>query len=963
NNCAEGKRFARWWRDRLNKYCFNDTANNLFTDQRWADLVPAMFEQVHILRDYGCNVATWNLTHRQVEGEFSSGFTVNGRPLVFYHFSGMDSGRQLFMLNKYGRGMPSLSSLRNWYLDQCKQYGDDSPQAVSWHYGRFDNGVEITAEHRKIYKETPHLLERFPDPFKTNGCSYYNFYQTEYESRTAIPEKNRNPAYEPIILLLEESKAHGDQSPDAQAKSDEASKMSMPTAGHESGSAEDLLHFPIFDPEYYLETYPEVALSGSDPFVHYCLTGASELKNPGPIFNARFYTSMVNSSEVIDNPLAHFLSFGWKDLLSPHPLFDTAFYLERNEDVKASGVNPLSHFITDGWMQMRDPHPLFDVSYYLKQNPDVKHSGINPLAHFLKYGAREGRSPHPLFDTEYYLRQNPDAANATESPLEHFINTHARRASNPHPLFDCQYYLSQLPECDREKAKGNPLVHFLRAENNCFDPHPNFDMTFYRNKYPDVAAAGVDPLLHYVTCGEAEGRSPAKQPLAASVEPSREVEPVCDLKLAAFKAAATDERPALLFIGQADPGGTRTHIADLCRLLDGRARILMLRPSPSAVFSRVELSIMNSQANEIITAHNVEFDLKHQFAQLTDFLHALKLTRVHVHNLEENEHYLKHLIDKLAIPFDFTLHDYYVLSPLLHLTDETGNFAGEPDEGNAAIHLSGIDAKTNQSGEFIKTETMAAWRARHAWLIEGAERIIAPSLDAKQRFRHHHPEKSILAAYHPGACALGIPVKANALAKEQFLKVLIVGQIGNHKGAVMLESCALLSRQKQLPIAFKLIGSSSYPLTTYPNTELTVHGSYQLDKLPDLIASINPHLCWFPGQCAETFSYTFSEICKLGLPVLVPAIGAFPERAAGRPWSFVAPLDTTAEEWLDLIIQIRNNHFLTGIGPEPYMKGSSRACFDFYENRYLSRELQKHDAQSKSEIICAQPVAAPGKMK
>src|SRR5439155_4443621 len=35
-----------------------------------------------------------------------------------------------------------------------------------------------------------------------------------------------------------------------------------------------------------------------------------------------------------------------------------------------------------------------------------------------------------------------------------------------------------------------------------------FGETFYLEQNPDVAAAGVDPVVHYLTCGAAEGRNP-----------------------------------------------------------------------------------------------------------------------------------------------------------------------------------------------------------------------------------------------------------------------------------------------------------------------------------------------------------------------------------------------------------------------------------------------------------------------
>ena len=38
-------------------------------------------------------------------------------------------------------------------------------------------------------------------------------------------------------------------------------------------------------------------------------------------------------------------------------------------------------------------------------------------------------------------------------------------------------------------------------------PHPDFDGAFYLTSNPDVAAAGVNPLVHYVTAGRAEQRA------------------------------------------------------------------------------------------------------------------------------------------------------------------------------------------------------------------------------------------------------------------------------------------------------------------------------------------------------------------------------------------------------------------------------------------------------------------------
>ncbi len=65
NSSGEGRRFAEWWNDRLLSFCYDEIPSGLFVDQKWCDLVPALFDKVGILRDPGYNVASWNLSNRE----------------------------------------------------------------------------------------------------------------------------------------------------------------------------------------------------------------------------------------------------------------------------------------------------------------------------------------------------------------------------------------------------------------------------------------------------------------------------------------------------------------------------------------------------------------------------------------------------------------------------------------------------------------------------------------------------------------------------------------------------------------------------------------------------------------------------------------------------------------------------------------------------------------------------------
>lgn len=87
NNSKEGVRFANWWRDRLRFKCIDNPGEGYFTDQKWCNHVPVFFEKVKIIKDYGCNVASWNLNERKVRINENGEIFCNHDLLKFYHFT------------------------------------------------------------------------------------------------------------------------------------------------------------------------------------------------------------------------------------------------------------------------------------------------------------------------------------------------------------------------------------------------------------------------------------------------------------------------------------------------------------------------------------------------------------------------------------------------------------------------------------------------------------------------------------------------------------------------------------------------------------------------------------------------------------------------------------------------------------------------------------------------------------
>lgn len=162
---STGRAFARWWADRVYYFCRDDIPNGLFTDQRWIDLAPALFDGVKVVRSSRFNVAPWNLTTRKISGNLQDGFSVDGEPLGFYHFTGFDSGGHYLMTQKYCAANPSVSALVNWYKKETGDLQNDPLSRQPWAFGQFDDGSNICRAHRLIFRSRVDLQQRYPNPF------------------------------------------------------------------------------------------------------------------------------------------------------------------------------------------------------------------------------------------------------------------------------------------------------------------------------------------------------------------------------------------------------------------------------------------------------------------------------------------------------------------------------------------------------------------------------------------------------------------------------------------------------------------------------------------------------------------------------------------------------------------------------------------------------------------------------
>ena len=171
-NDATGAALARWWASRLDEACFDDVANGLFIDQKYFDLVPALFDRVEILRNPGLGVASWNLSRRVIEFAADGRILVNGRyPLKLYHFPA-PSGDGAMMTERYAGGRLAVFELAAAYARALAASEAPVVSVDAWAYGRYDDGAPIAKAARLHYRSYPDLRARYPDPFATGADCY-----------------------------------------------------------------------------------------------------------------------------------------------------------------------------------------------------------------------------------------------------------------------------------------------------------------------------------------------------------------------------------------------------------------------------------------------------------------------------------------------------------------------------------------------------------------------------------------------------------------------------------------------------------------------------------------------------------------------------------------------------------------------------------------------------------------------
>lgn len=388
----------------------------------------------------------------------------------------------------------------------------------------------------------------------------------------------------------------------------------------------------------------------------------------------------------------------------------------------------------------------------------------------------------------------------------------------------------------------------------------------------------------------------------------------------------TTKLPRILAVVHTLGGGTLRHTHELANRFKDRLTTLLLMPLED---HHVRIQWVAPRESMQLVYH-----WPTQSEQLLTFLQEIGIVHVHFHHILGLDPEMMRIPEHLGVPYDFTAHDYYTACPQIALITSAKAYCGEQGTAQCNACLAQRPAPTGES--------ILDWRLRHKLLLTSASNVLTPSRDAARRLVRYFPSARIRFAPHLDIEA-GCPTPEPAphkISEHAHLRVLVIGAVGEIKGADILEATALEAARMDAPIEFHLMGYAHRSLKTQPHASLSVHGAYQDSDLVRLLLRMKPDLVWFPAQWPETYSYTLSACLLAGVPVVAPDLGSFPERLSRRRWTWLMPWDTTPHAWLEFFLALRSRHFLTGQEPAaaPVFAAAQEDALvqDWsYENDYL----------------------------
>lgn len=344
-------------------------------------------------------------------------------------------------------------------------------------------------------------------------------------------------------------------------------------------------------------------------------------------------------------------------------------------------------------------------------------------------------------------------------------------------------------------------------------------------------------------------------------------------------------RGRLLWIADQGDWELEAHLRQLAALLEGQCEVLRLQiDGPSAMLAWL-------RRGEEFSAW---FPWPSAYAELLGLLRPLQIARIHYHRLSGLDELLLRLPKDLAVPYDFSLHDYYPICPQANLARADGRYCGEPEPVGCTACLAERPAPWGLD--------ILAWRSRFQQLLAQAERVIAPSQEVLARIQAYIPRADYHYLPHPNP--LDHPPKAPLYTRSSECKVLVLGELTSATGLRMVEACAIAAQAQHLPLFFRVLGPAPVADNRVAVSALSLAGPCALEELAGLIARERPDAFIFPAQAPLAACQALDVAQRTGLPIVATRLGVFVERLADYTTARLIDWDAPPAVWNAALLEL-----------------------------------------------------------
>lgn len=394
---------------------------------------------------------------------------------------------------------------------------------------------------------------------------------------------------------------------------------------------------------------------------------------------------------------------------------------------------------------------------------------------------------------------------------------------------------------------------------------------------------------------------------------------------------AVQDKPKILMISHKLSGGVQQHVDEIASKFADSALFLFMMPDIDGESIRISCFDGDDWLRDELFFH-----VDSEYEKLIELLTGLGVGRVHFHHTMGLPTRLWRIAEDLSCGYDLTIHDYYLVNGNPSLTDTQGRYVSED--------ASDFDAQCARHRPLPDGVDGALWRANQRVIIEGADRVIFPSVDCKNRFTKYFEVSNPIVSWHPDYDrAVPYPIPDGRFPTAGPLRVLVLGALSKEKGADVLDSVAAALAGES--IEFHLLGYAYRKLGHHVHS----HDPYNNSNVHALIDRIKPDLIWLPAMWPETYSYTLSIALQRGLPVVVPDIGAFVERVQNRPKSIIVKWNFSLAQWRAFWMSVVFDRKLPDLGEVPQVDCLDLS-HDFYTSAYVQAALIRI-ATAKGEVF------------